>query len=44
MELAQDRVHLKALVSVVLNLRVLLSENVSISKMELIEKVCEDGR
>jgi hypothetical protein len=43
-QLAQDRVRLKALLLVVLNLRVLLPESWLISKMDLREMGCEDGR
>jgi hypothetical protein len=44
MELAQDRVQWRALVSVVLNLRVLLPESQLISEMDLRETGSEDGR
>jgi hypothetical protein len=44
MELAQDRVHWRALVLPVLNVRVLLPENELISKMDLRGIDCEDGR
>jgi hypothetical protein len=44
MELAQDRVQWQALVLSVLNLRVLLPESQLITKMDLRETGCEDGR
>jgi hypothetical protein len=44
MELAQDRVQWRALVLAMLNLRVLLPESWLISKMDLREIGCEDGR
>jgi hypothetical protein len=44
MQLAQDRVQLRAFVLAVLNLRVLLPESQLISKMDLRETGCEDGK
>jgi len=44
MELAQDRVQWQALVLAVLKLLVLLPESWLISKMDLREIGCEDGR
>jgi hypothetical protein len=44
MELAQDRVQWWALVLAVLNLCVLLPESYLISKTDLMEIDCEDGR
>jgi hypothetical protein len=44
MEPAQDRVQWRALVVAVLNLRVLLPESWLISKLDLREICCEDGK
>ena len=44
MELAHDRVQWQALVLVVLKLLVLLPDSYLISKMDLREIGCEDGR
>ena len=44
MELAQDRVQWWAFVLAVLNLCVLLPESYLISKMDITEIGCEDGR
>jgi hypothetical protein len=44
MELAQDGIQWRAFVLAVWNLRVLLPESQLISKMDLREMGCEDGR